>query len=328
MRRANATHISVFISRSKDYNQRRCFLYVQCGDGLSVCKLVTILSVLVGTLVGTSCLQAQSLPWNLAVDSSFRVELLFGSQAIRDNSPGTGEERFGIDSDFRLPVLAGTVEITPMTYLSGRIGGLISILEQKGTVRINAINFDPSGSDDVQIDAKPSFSGWEAAGLFHLWNEGGYRFSFTAGYRGEFWGRQGDGVGLTSGLSSSLREDFSSRGPFLGLQTAVFFPWWKARFEVIGSPWMTNIGSGSLTQTGFFAEYQARTTGGSLLELQIEGTVALRQWIFAGLHGRYSFRESVGGFTRIGNGGTIYAPLSLYTSDSFALIGLDLTVVF
>ena len=324
----NAMHISVFISRAKDYNRQRCFLYVKCGDGLSVRKLVTILLVLVGALVGTSCLQAQSLPWNLALDSSFRGELLFGAQAIRDNSPGTGEERFRINSDFRVPVLAGTVEITPLTFLSGRIGGLISVLEQKGTVRINAVNFDPSGSDHVHIDALPSFSGWEAAGLFHLWNQGGYRFSFTAGYRGEFWGRQGDGVSLTTGLSSSLHEDFASRGPYLGLQTAVFFPWWKARFEVIGSPWMTNIGSGSLTQTNFFAEYQASATGGSLLELQIEGTVALRQSVFAGLHGRYSFRESVGGFTRIGNNGTIYSPISLYTSDSFALIGLDLTVAF
>ena len=106
-------------------------------------KLITILSVLVGALVGTSCLHAQGLPWNLGIDSSFRGELLFGSQAIRDNSsPGIAEDRFRIDSDFRLPVLAGTVEITPLTYLSGRIGGIISVLEQQGTVRRNASSFD------------------------------------------------------------------------------------------------------------------------------------------------------------------------------------------
>jgi len=321
-------HISVFISRAKDYNQRRCFLYVQCGDGLSVRTLIAILSVLLGVLLGAPFLEAQSLPWNLALDSSFRGELLFGSQAIRDNSPGTGAERFRIDSDFRLPVLAGTVEITPLPFLSGRMGGLISVLEQKGTVQRNVTSFDPSGTEVVQISAKPSFSGWEAAGLFHVWNDGGYRFSFTAGYREEFWGLEGNGVGLSTGVSSSLNEDFSSRGPFLGLQTAVFLPWWKARFEVIASPWITKIGSGSVKQTNFFAEYKTRTTGGSLLELQIEGTVYLRQYIFAGLHGRYTFRESVGDFTRIGNSGAIDGPSSLYTNDSFIFIGLDLTVAF
>jgi hypothetical protein len=93
---------------------------------------------------------------------------------------------------------------------------------------------------------------------------------------------------------------------------------------VIGSPWITKTGSGSLSRTNYFAEYQIKATGGSLLELQVEGTMALRQYIFAGLHGRYSFREGVGGFTNTGHS----TPMSLYTNDSFAFIGLDLTVAF
>ncbi len=314
-----------------------------CGDGLSVRKLITILYVLVGLLFGTSCLQAQNLPWNLALDSSFRTELLFGSQAIRDNAPPRDVERFYLNSDFRVPVLAGMVEISPSIYVSGRLGGIISVLEQKGTVRRNTSIFDGVTilndvpvTDLVQFEATPSFSSWEAAGLFHLWNEGGYRFSFVAGYRGEFWGLEGDGARLlTQGanqpiyLNSSVREDFSSRGAFLGLQTAVFFPWWKARFEVIGSPWITKTGSGSHKNTNSHpGEFQIKATGGSLLELQVEGTAYLRPYIFAGLHGRYTFREAVGDFTRIGNNGTIDGPLSLYTNDSFAFIGLDLTIAF
>ena len=301
------------------------FCMCNCGDGLSVRKLIAIVSLLVGPLVSASCIQAQSLPWNLALDSSFRTELLFGSQAIRDNSsPGTAEARFRIDSDFRLPVLSGTIEITPLTYLSGRIVGETGVLEQQGTVRRNASSYDIGGADVIEIHATPNFSGWEAAGLLNLWNDGGYRFSFTAGYRAEFWGSHGDGVGLFTGVSSAVREDFSSRCPFLGLQTAVFFPWWKARFEVIGSPWITKNGSGSVSRTNYFAEYQIKTSGGSLLELQVEGTMALRQYIFAGLHGRYTFREGVGGFTNTGHP----VPMSLYTNDSFAFIGLDLTVAF
>ena len=228
-------------------------------------KLITLISVLVGALVGTSSLQAQGLLWNLGLDSSFRGELLFGSQAIRDNSsPGIAEDRFRIDSDFRLPVLTGTIEITPLTYLSGRIGGEIGVLEQQGTVRRNASSYDVAGADVIEIHATPNFSGWEAAGLLNLWNDGGYRFSFTAGYRAEFWGSHGEGVGLFTGVSSSVREDFSSRGPFLGLQTAVFFPWWKARFEVIGSPWITKTGSGSLSRTNYFREISNQGNRGQL----------------------------------------------------------------
>ena len=277
-------------------------------------------------LIAVPWVYAQSSPWNLTLDSSFRMEFLFGTQAIRDRAPLQDVERFRIDSNFRLPVLAGNVEMTPLVFLSGRLGGLTSVLEQQGTIDRSAADFDIQVAERRVINAKPSFSGWEAAGLFHLWNDGGYRFSVTAGYREEYWRLEGEGLGQTS----FLRENFQTRVPFLGLQTAVFFPWWKARFELIGSRWMTKIVSGSLSNSfnSFIAQYEARATGGGLLELQVEGTASITQNIFAGLHSRYTFQESFGEFTRKGNLRPPDLPLELYMGDSFLLVGVDLTVAF
>lgn len=274
-------------------------------------------------LIAVPWVYAQSSPWNLTLDSSFRMEFLFGTQAIRDRTPLQDVERFRIDSNFRLPVLAGNVEMTPLVFLSGRLGGLISVLEQQGTIDRSAADFDILVAERRVINAKPTFSGWEAAGLFHLWNDGGYRFSVTAGYREEYWKLEGEGLAQTSFLS----ENFQTRVPFLGLQTAVFFPWWKARFELIGSRWMTKIVSGSLANS-FLAQYEAKATGGGLLELQVEGTASITQNIFAGLHTRYTFQESFGELIRKGNLRPPDLPLELYMGDSFLLVGVDLTVAF
>ena len=277
-------------------------------------------------LIAVPWVCAQSCPWNLTLDSSFRMEFLFGTQAIRDRTPLQDVERFRIDSNFRLPVLAGNVEMTPLVFLSGRLGGLISVLEEQGTIDRSAADFDILVPERRVINAKPSFSGWEAAGLFHLWNDGGYRFSVTAGYREEYWRLEGEGLAQTS----FLRENFQTRVPFLGLQTAVFFPWWKARFELIGSRWMTKIVSGSLSNSfnSLMAQYDARATGGGLLELQVEGTASITQNIFAGLHSRYTFQESFGELTRKGFLRPPELPLELYMGDSFLLVGVDLTVAF
>jgi len=277
-------------------------------------------------LFAVSGVYPQSGPWNLALDSSFRMEFLFGSQALRDRNQVIDVERFRIDSNFRLPVLAGNVELTPLVFLSGRLGGLTSVLEGQGTYDRSAADFDVNVAERRVIDAKPTFSGWEAAGLFHLWNDGGYRFSVTAGYREEFWKLEGQGT-APSGTTSFFHENYQTRVPFLGLQTAMFFPWWKARFELIGSRWMTKIVSGVLADS-FVAQYEAKTTGGGLLELQAEGTASVTQNIFAGLHARYTFQESFGELIRKGSLRPPDLPLELYMGDNFLLVGLDLTVTF
>ncbi len=288
--------------------------------------LIRILLSLVIVLLAVPWVCAQGCPMNLTLDSSFRMEFLFGTQAIRDRTPPQDIERFRIDSNFRLPVIAGNVEMTPFVFLSGRFAGLTIVIEQQCTIYRSAADFDIQVAERRVINAKPGFNGWETAGLFHLWNDGGYRFSVTAGYRQEYWNLEGDGL-APDGTTSSLRENYQSRGPFLGLQTAMFFPWWKARFEMIGSRWMTKIASGTMTNS-ILAQYDARATGGSLLELQVEGTASITQNIFAGLHSRYTFQESFGELIRKGFLRPPDLPLELYTNDSFLLVGMDLTVAF
>ncbi len=265
------------------------------------------------------------MPLDISLDSSFRVEFLFGSQAVRSGlrESATQDLDFQIrqDTNFRLPVLAGTVEVSPLTFISGRLAGATSILEQEGEFQRFAIL-----SAESVFKAKPGFSGWEAAGLCHLWNGDGYRFSVTAGYRQEFLSLAGEGVTGNSGVNRSSRDDFSSYGPFMGLQTAVFFPWWKARCELLGSPWMWKQVSGSVIRTDSALTYFGRNQGW-LLEVQLEGTMYLTRGFFVGIHGRYTSQESNGDLTRTDNG-SVTRQFKIYTDDSFAMVGLDLTLVF
>jgi hypothetical protein len=117
---------------------------------------------------------------------------------------------------------------------------------------------------------KPDFSSWEAAGLYHLWSGGGYRFSFTAGYRQQTWDYQGS---PSSGAQDSpLHDSFSSRIPFIGMQTAMFFPSWKARFEVL--PPFMNMSVSNAIQQGVFLSIRGQPLPGGLIELQMVGTLA------------------------------------------------------
>ena len=291
--------------------------------------LITLLMVMLGMLFGAPCLHAQWLPWDIAVDSSVRAEFLFGTQAIRSAIKGVAPEgeadfRFLLNSDVRLPVLSGTVEVSPLTFISGRLVGLTSILEQQGEVqRLRRLE---AAQPEHLFNAKPAFNSWEAAGLWHLWNRDGYRFSFTAGYRQEASSLEGVGVPGILRVNLSSRDDAASYVPFLGLQTAVFFPWWKARCELLGSPWMLKKVSGSVIRTDSTVTYYGSGRGG-LLEVQIEGTMFLTRCLFAGVHGRYTFQESYGEFTRKDNG-LVTGRFDMYTGDSFAIIGLDLTLAF
>ena len=73
-------------------------------------------------------------------------------------------------------------------------------------------NPDVFYSEELSTVIKPTFWSWEAAGLYHLSNEGGYRFSLVAGYRQELWRYL-----TTNGQdeNSYLRDEFVSQSPFL-----------------------------------------------------------------------------------------------------------------
>jgi hypothetical protein len=285
-------------------------------------KAVAILFILAGV---ASPVGAETLPWNIQVDSSFRAEYLFGHQVLRHLDPNVPEvDRFSANYHPRMPVLSGTIEITPFPAISGRLTGSISVLESTVEhVRTVAGVALPGGRWDV----KPDFSSWEAAGLYHLWSGGGYRFSFTAGYRQQTWDYQGS---LSSGTPDSpLHDSFSSHIPFIGMQTAMFFPSWKARFEVLGSPFMNMSVSNAIQQGGFALQFDGNLYRGGLIELQMAGDVSLTANVLVGLYGRYAYQELYGLSSGTGTAaGLGPSPYTVFVSGSFGTVGVDLTVIF
>jgi hypothetical protein len=285
-------------------------------------KAVAILFILAGV---ASPVGAETLPWNIQVDSSFRAEYLFGHQVLRHLEPNVpAVDRFTANYDPRMPVLTGTIEITPFPAISGRLAGSISVLEST-VAQVRAVSGAafPGGTWDV----KPDFSSWEAAGLYHLWSGGGYRFSFTAGYRQQTWDYQGS---PSSGAPDSpLHDSFSSHIPFIGMQTAMFFPSWKARFEVLGSPFMNMSVSNAIQQGGFTLQFDGNLYRGGLIELQMAGDVSLTANVLVGLYGRYAYQELYGLSSGTGAAaGLGPSPYTVFVSGSFGTIGVDLTVIF
>ena len=148
---------------------------------------LSLLAVLV-LIASVTAVEAQVTPYGI-IDSSFRVEFLFGNQKLRyANAESTSFGRASFDP--RVPLLAGMIEVSPFPSVSGRFAGAISILEKSGSVSRTT-----GSSDIIRWDVEPDVGSWELAGLYHLWNGGGYRYSLTAGYRREEWKYRGESVG-------------------------------------------------------------------------------------------------------------------------------------
>jgi hypothetical protein len=272
-----------------------------------------------------------TLPMGLSVDSSFRAEYLFGAQSVRQVGPPAGPafafERFRFKFDPKVPVLSGTAEVSPLPWLSGRLAGSLSVWEP--TIPVYR-RFNITGTSwAANWEMKPQFSSWEAAGLVHFWNGGGYRFSATAGYRKRIWDYSGELIGSDSSasLGAPYHEVLTSQIPFLGLQTAMYFPLWKARFEVLGSAFMNKSAASSFTNGTNSVHYTANATRGGFVEVQMEGTVGLSSYLYLGVFGRFGYEEMFGVFdvtTPANTQGSMEANLR----ESFAILGLDVTLFF
>jgi hypothetical protein len=298
------------------------------GMGYSMHTFVKAVAVLFLLALTAGSLQAQALPGSVGVDSSFRLELLVGSQSVREASPPENHfDRFNFVFCPRVPVLSGTVELSPLPWASGRLAGAMSILEPTRTLHLSVGGIAPdftTGSWGGQWNIRPHYSSWEAAGLFHLWNGGGYRFSGTAGYRGSAWHYYGE-----DGTSSPARDVFESHIPFLGLQTSMHFPWWKARFEVLGSPFMRKVVSNSLRDRTDSAAFHFNTDRGGMIEFQMEGTVGLSANILCGLSARLTYEELFGriDWTNSQNANP-QTPFQGHLIETLAFFGLDATLLF
>jgi len=321
-------------------------------------RIVAILFILTCT---AAPLCAQTFLRNTAVDSSFRIEYLFGRQTLgrefldssyghtfyRSFFGGNWEgrdpdpiDRLRIDFGPSLPIFEGTVEVTPFRSVSGRVVGSMSVLETSGwftlvsgpaPARIFWLDDPPPTISSAELAnvIKPTFRSWEAAGLYHLSNEGGYRYSIVAGYRQESWTYRVDG---NQDDNSYLRDEFVSQSPFLGLQTAMFFPWWKARFEVLGSPFMTKKISHTARDQGYFQQLDGTWHKGGFIEFQTEGTVNVTPSTWLGLFVRYTYEELRGEVkgTRASPFTSVHEtiPYDFYTVKSMASFGFNFSYVF
>ena len=314
-------------------------------------------------------LYAQWFPRNFGADSSFRVEYLLGSQTLGKNdtsttllsapvtitSPSTGIssvvqvpypnpiEQLRINLNHSQLVLDGVVEITPRPALSARARGSVSVFDSDKSFTIESgphpfpvliPNSTPAtyynGWSGFSSTIKPKFWLLEVAGLYNLSYEDVFRYSFVAGYRQESWSY------LTSndqGGNSYLNDDFTSQIPFIGLQTLMLYPAWKARFEVLGSPFMTKKISHTARNQGYYMELDGNMTQGGLLEFQVEGNrnVAPNAWM--GVYTQYTYEQLKGGLTGKsvdGFGNANYAGISydFYTLRSIWILGLNCNISF
>jgi hypothetical protein len=289
-------------------------------------KIPMIVSILLAVAI-SAC--AQGLP-SIAIDSSFRVEYLLGGLQSRYSPPADPTiDRLKIDLNPQVAVLSGMVEMSPMPVASGRLLGSISVWERTGSAARPRDHWLERG-DTLDWQAKPDFTQWEAAGLYHLWNTAGYRFSLTAGYRQEKWTFNGEPTGSGQG---TLNDEYTSHIPFIGMQTSMFFPWWKARFEVLGSPFMSkqvmNSSSGTLndgTTIGF--QTQGKANSGGLIEFQMDGSVGLSSALFLGINACYTYQELYGTSTVRSQAAPAPVEYRLYTSESMFRIGFDVNFLF
>lgn len=296
-------------------------------------KALMVLSLLV---LSAGSLQAQALPWAMGVDSSVRLELLIGSQSLAEMSPPEDRlDRFRFISNPSLPVLSGTVELSPCPWASARLAGALSVLEPTRELALSVGRTLPGAENDGswagRWNVKSHYTCWEAAGLYHLCNAGGYRFSAVAGYRGKTWKYYGQ-----DSNSLSDRNGFSSSIPFLGLQTSMYFPLWKARFEILGSPFMSTEANNSLysqdsngLNTGTF---HLKTNRGGMIEFQMEGTMTVSPNVLCGLSARLNYEELFGPLDWINNPSSGSSrrqrDMNAHLIETLAFFGLNLTLLF
>jgi hypothetical protein len=283
--------------------------------------LVKSLLVPLIVLVFSPCAPAEVLPLGMRVDTSLRLGMLFGRQLFQyNNLPEAEFERFRMEFGPRLPILSGMCELTPVPSISGRLAGSISVLETDMTVFQAMVDPEPT-----LWDVKPEFGYWEVAGLYHLWQGGGYRFSLVAGYRQEYWRYRGEPAGGQV-PGSSLRDRFTSYIPFLAMQTSMWFPWWKTRFEILASPFVSQNVSAIVQDGAMLVEYAGNADSGGLIELEVEGTANLTSRVRLGLYGRYSYQELYGEYTRAD---VVESPSRrLYIYENLAAVGLNMTLLF
>ena len=184
--------------------------------------------------------------------------------------------------------------------------------------------------DELSASIKPQFWLWEVAGLYNLSYEDVYRYSLVAGYRQESWSYQPSNDDATN---SYLRDDFTSQIPFIGLQTVMNSPAWKARFEVLGSPFMTKKVAHTARDQGYYMQLDGSLTQGGFIEFQMDGNINVTPNGLMGVYAQYSYEQLKGeltGTSKDGRDNDCYLTTSynFYTLKSIWTLGLSGSILF
>jgi hypothetical protein len=254
-------------------------------------------------------------------------------------------EQLRINFYNNLPVLDGVVELTPIPAVSARVRGSVSVLNSDRSVTFSGSSpipiyvytdfFDKTtpytsyGWGELSASIRPQFWLWEVAGLYNLSYEGFYRYSLVGGYRQESWSYKPSNGDTTN---SYLRADFTSQIPFIGMQTVMNAPEWKARFEVLGSPFMTKKVAHSARDQGQYMQLDGNLTHGGFIELQMDGNINVTPNGLIGVYAQYSYEQLKGELTGTSkdgsNNGYLTTSYNFYTLKSIWTLGLSASILF
>jgi hypothetical protein len=260
----------------------------------------------------------------MAVDADAGFGYLFGWQQVwADVIPGPSTIKHEYKSEYSpsQPMFGGKIELTPIPLLSFRTGGSVS-LSRNRTVYGREL-----GTISLPWEVASEIKTWEAAGLINLWRGAGYRFSLVGGYREQYWDYSGDPVG-DGAIPGAMNDEINNYAPFMGLQTAMFFPLWKARFEVSGSPFMLQKVNNNVWQGSEFQDYRAQLDEGGLIEFDFEGSTILYSMLRLALYGHYSYMELTGDASLNGSRVSNNPDFKFNSVQSAAEFGLKFNVNF
>lgn len=294
-----------------------------------------LLMMLVVLAISASTVQAQlldllptlRLPFDVGIDSSGRVAYVFAHQALRYmDEERPPYDKWKTDFNPHTPVLSGVVEVSPASWFSGRLAGSFSVLAfEEGITRATGLP-EATNLETYEWRSHPYYRDWEAAGLYHLYGGGGYRFSVTAGARHETWIFRGI---MRDEDASMLRDELTTYFPFIGLQTSMYMPWWKARFEVIASPYARTQVIHQMRRGEFFLDHDGFGKKGGYLEFRAEGSMHVNSRMLLGVYAAYRYHELYGTVAVKSNAiGFDASSYDFYMEQSVMSIGLNATLVF
>jgi hypothetical protein len=107
------------------------------------------------------------------------------------------------------------------------------------------------------------------------------------------------------------------------------FPFWKARFEVLGSWFMTKTIEQTISQNQATETLNGTGDNGGVIAFRMEGATQIRPNMTVGLHARYSYQEFIGkSLMTTGVAGAAISPFKLYYNENVLAIGVDVGVAF